>query len=65
VRPVARGRGIGERLLRTALHWTFADRRLPQAALCVTEWRQDARRLYERAGFRQSATGRGARLLLP
>jgi GNAT superfamily N-acetyltransferase len=64
VRPAARGRGIGERLLRTALHWTFAHRHLPQAALCVTEWREDARRLYERAGLRQSATGRGARLSL-
>ena len=64
VRPAARGRGIGERLLRTALRWAFADRRLPQAALCVTEWRADARRLYERAGFRQSATGQGARLSL-
>jgi ribosomal protein S18 acetylase RimI-like enzyme len=64
VRPSARRRGIGESLLRTALHWAFADRHLPQAALCVTEWREDARRLYERAGFRQSATGRGARLSL-
>jgi GNAT superfamily N-acetyltransferase len=61
VRPAARGRGIGQRLLQTALRWSFADRGLPQAALCVTEWRADARRLYERAGFRLSATGRGAR----
>jgi hypothetical protein len=46
------------------LRWTFVDRRLPQAALCVTEWRGDARRLYERAGFLRSATGCGARLSL-
>jgi GNAT superfamily N-acetyltransferase len=65
VRPAARGRGVGEHLLRTALRWTFAERHLPQAALCVTEWREDARRLYERAGFRPSASGRGARLHLP
>jgi GNAT superfamily N-acetyltransferase len=61
VRPAARGRGIGQRLLQTALHWAFATHGLPQVALCVTEWRDDARRLYERAGFRLAATGRGAR----
>ncbi len=61
VRPAARGHGIGRSLLQTALRWVFETRRLPQAALCVTGWRDDARRLYERAGFRLSATGRGAR----
>lgn len=57
VKPVARGRGVGSRLLQTALHWTFSIRNLPQAALCVTNWRDDARRLYERAGFTLQATG--------
>jgi ribosomal protein S18 acetylase RimI-like enzyme len=61
VRPSGRGRGLGRQLLQTALHWSFEVRKLPQAALCVTEWRDDARRLYERAGFRLHATGRGAR----
>jgi GNAT superfamily N-acetyltransferase len=64
VRPAARGRGIGQRLLEMALRWAFEQKRLPQAALCVTPWRADARRLYERAGFRQYATGRGARRVL-
>ena len=61
VKPVARGQGIGARLLQTALRWTFEDRRLPQAALCVSEWRGGARRLYEQAGFTLSASGIGAR----
>lgn len=63
VKPLARGRGVGARLLQTALHWTFAEKRLPQAALCVSEWRGGARRLYESAGFQLGASGIGARLL--
>lgn len=61
VKPAARGRGIGARLLQTALRWTFEDRRLPQAALCVSEWRGGARRLYEQAGFTLHASGVAAR----
>ncbi len=61
VKPSARGRGIGARLLQTALRWTFETQRLPQAALCVSEWRGGARRLYEQAGFTLTASGIGAR----
>lgn len=61
VRPTARGRGIGARLVQTALRWIFDERRLPQAALCVSEWRGNARRLYEGAGFRLHASGIAAR----
>ena len=61
VKPTARGRGIGARLLQTAIQWTFEDKHLPQAALCVSEWRGNARRLYEQAGFTLSASGIGAR----
>ena len=57
VKPAARGRGIGARLLQTALHWTFETHRLPQASLCVSNWRDGARRLYEQAGFTLQATG--------
>ncbi len=61
VKPSARGRGIGARLLQTALRWTFETQDLPQAALCVSEWRGGARRLYEQAGFALTASGIGAR----
>ena len=61
VRPNARGRGIGTRLLQTALRWTFEERRLPQAALCVSERRAGARRVYESTGFRLHASGIAAR----
>ncbi len=61
VKPAARGRGVGRWLLDQTLRWIFLEKELPQAALCVTEWRDNARRLYERAGFELSASGRGAR----
>ena len=61
VRASARGRGIGTRLVQRALRWTFEERGLPQAALCVSEWRGNARRLYENVGFRLHASGIAAR----
>ena len=61
VRQSARGRGLGARLLDAARRWAFEERRLPQLALCVSEWRAGARRLYEQTGFRLSASGVAAR----
>lgn len=64
VRDAARGRGIGGQLLRTAQRWFFDELGLPQAALCVSEWRAGrggARRLYEREGFVRRFTGVGMR----
>ena len=61
VKPAARGHGIGARLLQTALYWTFETHRLPQASLCVSNWREGARRLYEQAGFTLQATGNALR----
>ena len=62
VKPTARGMGIGTRLLQTALRWTFDARRLPQAALTVSDWRAGARHLYEQSGFTLQASGIAARL---
>lgn len=64
VRESTRGRGVGGRLLRTALRWFFDELRLPQAALCLSDWRAGrggARRLYEREGFTLRFTGVGMR----
>ena len=61
VRASARGRGLGARLLHAARQWAFEERRLPQLALCVSDWRAGARRLYEQTGFRLSASGVAAR----
>ncbi len=57
VRESARGRGIGSGLLGRARRWAFVEQRLPQLALCVSDWRAGARRLYEQAGFALSASG--------
>ena len=62
VRPAARGRGLGARLVGTALRWIFEESGLPQAALCVSEWRGNAQRLYEAAGFKLTASGIAVRL---
>ena len=50
VAPEARGRGVGERLLRAA------EERVPGARdilFCVSDFNRRARALYERLGFRQ------------
>ena len=55
--PEARGQGHGRRLLRTALHWFFADKGMPQASLIVENANVGARHLYESAGFELKFTG--------
>lgn len=65
VKPTARGKGVGTHLLQTALRWIFEERRLPQAALTVSDWRHGARRLYEQSGFALSASGIAARRTIP
>jgi ribosomal protein S18 acetylase RimI-like enzyme len=55
--PEMRGRGLGSRLLGTALAWFFRERGMPQASLCVYETNEGARRIYERAGFALVYTG--------
>jgi ribosomal protein S18 acetylase RimI-like enzyme len=64
VLPEARGRGVGERLLR-ALITEAITRKLPALSLSV-EPDNPARRLYERLGFRPITTTTGAwTMLLP
>lgn len=64
VKELARGRGLGGRLLRAACRWFFDELGLPAVSLCVSEWRagrNGARRLYEREGFALRFTGVAAR----
>ncbi len=61
VHPSQRGKGIGERLLKHAMHWFFAEHNMPQAGLCVRDNLANARKLYERAGFSLFASGVGMR----
>ena len=50
VRPRARGRGVGEALIATVIHWATA-RNAKSVHLWVTETNKPARLLYERCGF--------------
>lgn len=61
VRPDARRRGLGRRLLLTALQWLFEARQVPQVTLTVYDDRTPARSLYESAGLRLKHSGWGYR----
>ena len=50
VRPLARGRGVGEALIATVIDWAAA-RNAASVHLWVTETNKPARLLYERCGF--------------
>lgn len=50
VRPEWRGQGLGTRLLRFAEKRIFAE--TPNVFLCVSSFNANARRLYERLGYR-------------
>lgn len=57
VREEARGKGIGRKLLQTALQWLFEVKRVPQVELVVHDDLAGARALYESVGFRLKYTG--------
>ncbi len=57
VRADARGRGVGEDLLRSALRWGLVTKGFPAVALSVHDELANARSLYERVGFRLRYTG--------
>jgi ribosomal protein S18 acetylase RimI-like enzyme len=61
VRADMRGRGLGQRLLLTALDWLFAAKNVAQVGLTVSDDQVHARSLYEKAGFRIKFTGLSAR----
>lgn len=57
VDPSAQGRGFGAQLLRAALRWCFEERGMPRVGLAMDEELENARRLYERVGFRLEQSG--------
>ena len=57
VRRDARGQGIGQQLLHTALHWIFEAKKMSQAGLVVNDDLTNARSLYEKVGFELKYTG--------
>lgn len=62
VQPKQRGKGIGQQLLNCALRWCYFDKGVAQVALTVDGKLDNARLLYERAGFRLQYTGVNTRL---
>lgn len=61
VRADRRGKGLGHRLLLTAMDWLFSVKRVPQVGLTVSDDQVNARSLYEKAGFAIKYTGLSAR----
>lgn len=57
VREETRGKGIGRKLLQTALHWLFKVKQVKQVMLVVNDNLANARSLYESVGFRLKYTG--------
>ncbi|MGB1204768.1 MAG: GNAT family N-acetyltransferase [Chitinophagales bacterium] len=60
VKKAERGKKIGTKLLNRALQWIFETKKAPTATLVVKD-ENDARRLYERTGFRLRYSGLGLR----
>jgi len=61
VREDRRGKGLGRRLLRTAVDWLFDDAAVSEVLLNVRQDVPHARNLYESVGFRRRHTGIGLR----
>jgi len=61
VRADLRGKGLGQRLLLTAMDWLFSVKNVAQVGLTVSDDQVNARSLYEKAGFRIKYTGLSAR----
>jgi len=53
VHPAARGSGLGDLLVRTALSWAY-EQGVPEVRLWAAEGNRHAERLYERHGFRRT-----------
>lgn len=60
VRPDARRRGLGKRLLLTALNWLFEVKDVSTVGLTVSGDQNNARSLYEKVGFHIRYTGLSA-----
>jgi ribosomal protein S18 acetylase RimI-like enzyme len=61
VRAEQRGRGLGQRLLLSAMVWLFAAKNVAQVGLTVSDDQVNARSLYEKVGFAIKYTGLSAR----
>ncbi|HZC27457.1 MAG TPA: GNAT family N-acetyltransferase [Actinopolymorphaceae bacterium] len=57
----ARGRGLGTRLVRAAVHQAFADERMKTLVLSTNDDNASAHRMYERVGFVRGRPMRGFR----
>jgi GNAT superfamily N-acetyltransferase/predicted GNAT family acetyltransferase len=56
-----RGKGLGHRLLLSALSWLFQSKGVSEVGLTVSDDKANARSLYEKVGFRIKYSGLSAR----
>jgi ribosomal protein S18 acetylase RimI-like enzyme len=65
VQPGSRHKGLGRKLLKSALYWLFVESKVTHVTLTVNDNNVNARSLYEEVGFRLKYSGVGLQWEVP